>query len=203
MVPLYQDLLAQLAEAGASWVQIDEPILSTDLTTTELARLRSTYAALCGTPHRPAVLVATPFGHNDSALAALSDMGIDGVALDFTAGATLRSVASVPALTRKLVVAGVVDGGDIWRTDLDAALSTLGSLLGIAGTVAVSSSCSLLHVPDTLDSGSGIDERLRPLQAGSAEKVTEIRILATALAEGTDAVAVELRAAREAGARAR
>ncbi|MFD6397455.1 hypothetical protein [Nocardia sp. NPDC060249] len=198
VVPLYQDLLARLADAGASWVQLDEPILGTDLTTTELARLRSTYAALCGTPRRPAVLVATSFGHNDSALAALSDMGIDGVALDFTAGATLRSVASIPALTRKLVVAGVVDGRDTWRTDLDAALSTLGSLLGVTGSVAVSSSCSLLHVPYALTPAPGLDERLRPFQACGAEKVTEIRILATALAEGTEAVATELRAAREA-----
>ncbi|WP_433492466.1 hypothetical protein [Nocardia grenadensis] len=193
IVPLYQSLFEQLADAGASWVQLDEPILGTALTTTELSRLRAAYAALCGTPHRPAVLVATPFGHNHTALAALADMGIDGVALDFTAGATLRSVASVPALTRKLVVAGVVDGRTIEPTDLDTALSTLGALLGIAGSVAVSSSCSL-HVPTAPASAPGLDTR-RPDRG--ADKVAEIRILATALTRGTEAVATELRAARE------
>ncbi|TCJ94980.1 methionine synthase (B12-independent) [Nocardia alba] len=198
VLPLYQDLLGRLADAGATWVQFDEPVLVTDLTVGELAGLRTTYAALSSTQHRPALLVATYFGHPDSALAALADMGIDGVAVDFTAGTTVDAIASVPALTRKLVVAGVVDGRNIWRTDLDAALSTLGSLLGSAGSVAVSSSCSLLHVPYSLTPETTLDERLRSWLAFGAEKVTEVGILAAAITHGTNTVAAELRAARAA-----
>ncbi|MGC4994756.1 5-methyltetrahydropteroyltriglutamate--homocysteine S-methyltransferase [Nocardia salmonicida] len=198
LIPPYQDLLGRLADAGATWVQFDEPVLVTDLTVGELARLRTTYAALSSTQHRPAILVATYFGHTDGALAALADMGIDGVALDFTAGTTVDAVASVPALTRKLLVAGVVDGRNVWRTDLDAALSTLGSLLGSAGSVAVSSSCSLLHVPYSLTPEITVDERLRSWLAFGAEKVTEVGILAAAITHGTNTVATELRAARDA-----
>ncbi|MGW5319690.1 hypothetical protein [Nocardia thailandica] len=181
IVPLYQYLLAQLAAAGAAWVQLDEPVLGAALTTSELARLRATYAALCGTQHRPAVLVTTSFGHNHSALAALADMGIDGVALDFTAGATLGSVASIPALTRKLVVAGVVDGRTTEPTDTDTALSTLGALLGIVGSVAVSSSCSLMHTPSP-QAPADVKE---PPQFHGTEKVAEIWTLATALTGDT------------------
>ncbi|MFC4126507.1 5-methyltetrahydropteroyltriglutamate--homocysteine S-methyltransferase [Nocardia rhizosphaerae] len=198
LLPLYLDLLAQLANAGAQWVQIDEPVLVTDLTEAEIDRVRDTYTALSAAQDRPAILVASYFGHTDAALAALADTAIEGVALDFTAGTDVAAVAAVPALSRKLLVAGVVDGRNIWRTDLDTALGTLGSLLGSAGSVAVSSSCSLLHVPYSLTPETGLDERLRSWLAFGAEKVAEIRVLATALTDGTDAAAAELTAARAA-----
>lgn len=195
LLPLYRDLLARLAGAGARWVQLDEPVLVTDLTDAEIALVRETYTELSAAPDRPAILVATYFGHPDAALAALADTEIEGIALDFTAG---TDVAAVPALPRKLLVAGVVDGRNIWRTDLDAALGTLGTLLGSADAVAVASSCSLLHVPYSLTPETGLDERLRSWLAFGAEKVGEVRVLATALADGTTAVADELAAARAA-----
>lgn len=198
LLPLYRDLLARLAGAGAQWVQIDEPVLVTDLTDAEIALVRETYAELSAAPDRPAILVATYFGHPDAALAAIADTEIEGIALDFTAGTDVAAVAAVPALTRKLLVAGVVDGRNIWRTDLDAALGTLGTLLGSADAVAVASSCSLLHVPYSLTPETGLDERLRSWLAFGAEKVGEVRVLATALADGTTAVADELAAARAA-----
>ncbi|MFE3541410.1 5-methyltetrahydropteroyltriglutamate--homocysteine S-methyltransferase [Nocardia sp. NPDC059177] len=198
LITLYGDLLIQLAEGGAQWVQIDEPVLVTDLTDAEIALVRDTYTQLSAVPRRPAILVATYFGHPDAALGALADTGIDGVAVDFTAGTRVADLASLPALASKLLVAGVVDGRNIWRTDLDAALSTLGTLLGSAGSVAVSSSSSLLHVPYSLTPETGLDERLRSWLAFGAEKVAEVRVLATALTTGTDAVATELAAARDA-----
>ncbi|WP_278263807.1 5-methyltetrahydropteroyltriglutamate--homocysteine S-methyltransferase [Nocardia sp. AG03] len=198
LVALYSDLLTQLADAGAQWVQIDEPVLVTDLTDAEVALVRDTYTKLAAVPQRPAILVATYFGHPDAALGALADTDIEGVAVDFTAGTRVADLAALPALANKLVVAGVVDGRNIWRTDLDAALSTLGTLLGSAGSVAVSSSSSLLHVPYSLTPETGLDERLRSWLAFGAEKVAEVRVLATALTTGTDAVAAELAAARDA-----
>ncbi|GGN71449.1 5-methyltetrahydropteroyltriglutamate--homocysteine methyltransferase [Nocardia rhizosphaerihabitans] len=198
LLPLYRDLLARLAGAGAQWVQIDEPVLVTDLTDAEIALVRETYTELSAAPDRPAILVATYFGHPDAALAAIADTEIEGIALDFTAGTDVAAVAAVTALTRKLLVAGVVDGRNIWRTDLDAALGTLGTLLGSADAVAVASSCSLLHVPYSLTPETGLDERLRSWLAFGAEKVGEVRVLATALADGTTAVADELAAARAA-----
>lgn len=198
LVALYRELLGQLAAAGAQWVQIDEPVLVTDLTDAEIALVRDTYTELSAVEQRPAILVATYFGHPDAALGALAETGVEGVAVDFTAGTQVADVAGLPALAHKLVVAGVVDGRNIWRTDLDAALATLGTLLGSAGSVAVSSSSSLLHVPYSLDPETGLDERLRSWLAFGAEKVAEVRVLATALTAGTEAVAAELAAARDA-----
>jgi 5-methyltetrahydropteroyltriglutamate--homocysteine methyltransferase len=89
-------------------------------------------------------------------------------------------------------VAGIVDGRNVWRTDLDAALATLERLSESAATVAVSTSCSLLHVPYTLDAEAGFDDTLRGWLAFGTEKVGEVVTLARALREGRDAVAGEI-----------
>lgn len=200
LVPLYRELLRLLAEAGASWVQIDEPVLVTDLTEDELAIVRRVYTELTVSAQRPAVLVATYFGTPGPALAALAGTDIEGIAVDLVAGTQVDEVAAVPALANKLLVAGVVDGRNVWRADLDAVLSTLGTLLGCARSVAVSTSCSLLHVPYSLAVETRLDDALRSWLAFGAEKVGEVRVLATGLSSGTEAVAEELAAARAAAA---
>ncbi|WP_280315111.1 5-methyltetrahydropteroyltriglutamate--homocysteine S-methyltransferase [Nocardia abscessus] len=198
LLPLYRELLRRLAVAGAEWVQIDEPVLVTDLTAEEIGLVQVTYDELADATDRPAILVATYFGQTGAALAALASTGVEGVALDFTSGADVAAVAALPALAGKLIVAGVVDGRNVWRTDLDRALATLGTLLGSAAHVAVSSSCSLLHVPYTLAAETRLDERLRSWLAFGAEKVAEVRLLATGLSEGTEAIEADLAAARAA-----
>ncbi|KIA61913.1 5-methyltetrahydropteroyltriglutamate--homocysteine methyltransferase [Nocardia vulneris] len=192
LVPLYRDLLAQLAAAGLGWVQLDEPILVTDLSAAEIELVRSTYAELTAAAERPAILVATYFGHPDAALTALASTDVEGIALDFTSGTDVSDVAAVPALASKLLVAGVVDGRNVWRADLDKSLATLGTLLGSAGSVAVSTSSSLLHVPYTLAVETGLDDALRSWLAFGTEKVAEVRLLATALTQGPEAISAEL-----------
>ncbi|QIS07691.1 5-methyltetrahydropteroyltriglutamate--homocysteine S-methyltransferase [Nocardia brasiliensis] len=192
LVPLYRDLLARLAATGVGWVQLDEPILVTDLTADEIALVRSTYTELTAAAERPAILVATYFGHPDAALSALASTEVEGVALDFTSGTDVSDVAAVPALASKLLVAGVVDGRNVWRADLDKSLATLGTLLGSAAAVAVSTSSSLLHVPYTLAVETDLDAALRSWLAFGSEKVTEVRLLATGLAEGPAAISAEL-----------
>ncbi|MGK8556300.1 5-methyltetrahydropteroyltriglutamate--homocysteine S-methyltransferase [Nocardia gipuzkoensis] len=198
LLPLYRELLRRLAVAGAAWVQIDEPVLVTDLTAEEIDLVQITYAELAEATERPAILVATYFGDPGAALAPLAGTGIEAVAVDFTSGTDVSAVAAVPALAGKLVVAGVVDGRNVWRTDPDRAIATLGALLGSAGQVAVSSSCSLLHVPYTLAGETRLDERLRSWLAFGAEKVAEVRLLATGLREGPEAIGADLAAVRAA-----
>ncbi|MBF6456819.1 5-methyltetrahydropteroyltriglutamate--homocysteine S-methyltransferase [Nocardia cyriacigeorgica] len=200
LVPLYRELLSLLAGAGAHWVQIDEPVLVTDLTEDELAVVRRVYTELTASGDRPAMLVATYFGTPGPALAALAGTDVEGLAVDLVSGTEVGELAAVPALANKLLVAGVVDGRNVWRTDLDAALSTLGTLLGCAKSVAVSTSCSLLHVPYSLAVETGLDDALRSWLAFGAEKVGEVRVLATGLSAGTATIADELSAARAASA---
>lgn len=196
LLPLYAELFGQLAAAGARWVQVDEPALVADRTPEEIAVARRVYDRLSAVPERPAILLASYFGGLGDALPALAATGVEGLAVDLVAGSD--ALASVPALTRKHVVAGVVDGRNVWRTDLDAALGTLGTLLGSAETLAVSTSCSLLHVPYTLEAETGLDAALRSWLSFGSEKVREVVTLATALTRGRDEVEDEFARSRAA-----
>ncbi len=200
LVPLYAELLARLADAGAEWVQIDEPALVADRTAGEIATARRVYDALAAADARPAILVASYFGSLGDALPALAATGVEGLAVDLVAGSD--ALAAVPGLARKHVVAGVVDGRNVWRTDLTRALHTLATLLGSAGTLAVSTSCSLLHVPYTLEAEDALQEPLRSWLAFGAEKTAEVVTLATALTRGREAVA-DVLAASDAAAESR
>jgi 5-methyltetrahydropteroyltriglutamate--homocysteine methyltransferase len=91
----------------------------------------------------------------------------------------------------------------VWRTDLEAALSTLATLLGSAGAVAVATSCSTLHVPYSLDAEPDIDAALRSWLAVGFEKVTEVVTLARGLKDGRDAIAADVAASNAAIAQRR
>ncbi|MQY27351.1 5-methyltetrahydropteroyltriglutamate--homocysteine S-methyltransferase [Nocardia aurantia] len=197
LIPLYGQLLAQLAEAGAQWVQLDEPSLVTDLSPAELAAVETVYRILAATTARPSILVATYFGRLGATLPLLAGTGVEAVAVDFVAGgdADLRAARS---LTGTLLVAGIVDGRNVWRIDPDPALARLTELRDAGVRVAVSSSCSLLHVPYSLTSETGLEDRLKSWLAFGDEKIDEVRWLATALHEGQDGVAQQLEVARTA-----
>ncbi|WP_418004583.1 5-methyltetrahydropteroyltriglutamate--homocysteine S-methyltransferase [Mycobacterium sp. PDNC021] len=197
LLPLYADLLAQLAEAGAEWVQIDEPVLVTDILDNGAELAEQVYTTLAGVAKRPAILIATYFGELGAALPALARTQIEGIAVDFVAGGD-QPVAGVPGLADKLLVAGVVDGRNIWRTNLETALARLSALVGAAKTVAVSTSCSTLHVPYSLDPEDGLDDALRSWLAFGAEKVREVATLSAALRDGRDQVAAEIEASNQA-----
>lgn len=187
LVPLYLDLLAALAEAGASWVQIDEPVLVTDTLDNAAELAEGVYGVVGTATRRPSVLVATYFGALDNVLPALARTPVEAIGVDLVAGGG-QAVAAVPELADKLLVAGVVDGRNIWRTDLEAALATLATLMGSARAVAVSTSCSTLHVPYALEPETTLDDALRSWLAFGAEKVAEVATLAAALRDGRDAV---------------
>ncbi|BCI79356.1 5-methyltetrahydropteroyltriglutamate--homocysteine methyltransferase [Mycolicibacterium sp. TY66] len=200
LLPLYAELLGRLAAAGAEWVQIDEPVLVTDILdgTANAAELAEyAYATLAAAAERPAILVATYFGELGSVLPALARTQIDGVAVDFVAGGD-QPTAGIPGLADKLLVAGVVDGRNVWRTDLEAALVRLESVQESARSVAVSTSCSTLHVPYSLEREDGLDDALRGWLAFGAEKVDEVATLATALRTGRGSVAAQLEASNRA-----
>ncbi len=183
LLPLYLDLLARLADTGVEWVQIDEPILVTDAAERLPALAGSVYSTLAQASSRPALCVATYFGDARDSVRALARTGIEAVAVDVIEG-SLESVADVPELADMLVVAGVVNGRNIWRTDLEKALATLGTLLGSAGSLAVSTSCSTLHVPYSVEPETELDDNLRGWLSFAAEKYREVAILSEALRHG-------------------
>ena len=187
LVAVYGELLQTLAEHGVEWVQIDEPVLVTDIVENAAELAARTYDSLGGQADRPAIFVATYFGSLDGVLPVLARTPVEAIGVDLVAGG-VSAVAAVPELADKLLVAGVVDGRNVWATDLRAALATLASLLGSAGTVAVSTSCSTLHVPYSLDPESDLDDALRSWLAFGDEKVREVATLARAFRDGRGSI---------------
>ncbi|GAA3661805.1 5-methyltetrahydropteroyltriglutamate--homocysteine S-methyltransferase [Nonomuraea antimicrobica] len=182
LIEVYAELLERLSGAGAQWVQLDEPVLATDLTSHELAALGHAYRRLARLPSRPRLLVATAFGDIGDALAVLAGTPVEAIGLDFVTGpGNLRTLASIGGLPLRTLVAGVVDGRNIWRTDLRRALATCASLLGLAGELVVSTSCSLQHVPLDLDAEPDLEPDLRARLSFARQKIDEVVLLGQAL----------------------
>ncbi|MBB6171018.1 5-methyltetrahydropteroyltriglutamate--homocysteine methyltransferase [Nocardiopsis mwathae] len=194
----YAELLARLAAAGAHQVQLDEPILATDDGRAEPVALERAYTRLGELTDRPELFVATYFGSiGTAALDVLKRTGVERIGLDLVAGPeSVDEVAAVSGLGGKTLVAGVVDGRNVWRADLPKALSTLGSLLGLADRVVVGTSCSLLHVPIDLDAETDLDPVIRERLAFARQKVDEVVLLGRALSAGDGGIAAELERAR-------
>ncbi|MFG2290413.1 5-methyltetrahydropteroyltriglutamate--homocysteine S-methyltransferase [Streptomyces sp. NPDC048595] len=200
LLPVYAEVLADLRAAGAEWVQLDEPALVQDRTPAELNAAARAYRELGTLTDRPRLLVASYFDRLGDALPVLAKAPVEGLALDFTeaAAANLEALAAVGGLPGKRLVAGVVNGRNIWANDLEKSLATLGTLLGLADRVDVSASCSLLHVP--LDAAAERDIAPQVLRwlAFARQKTAEIVTLAKGLTHGTGAITAQLAATRAA-----
>ncbi|MBZ6231898.1 5-methyltetrahydropteroyltriglutamate--homocysteine S-methyltransferase [Streptomyces olivaceus] len=200
LLPVYAEVLADLRAAGAGWVQLDEPALVQDRTPAELNAAGRAYRDLGALTDRPKLLVASYFDELGEALPVLAKAPVEGLALDFTeaAAANLDALAAVGGLPGKRLVAGVVNGRNIWVNDLGTSLSTLGTLLGLADRVDVSASCSLLHVPLDASAERDVDPQILRWLAFAKQKTSETVTLAKGLARGTGAIAAELAANRAA-----
>ncbi|WP_274912093.1 5-methyltetrahydropteroyltriglutamate--homocysteine S-methyltransferase [Streptomyces sp. WZ-12] len=198
LLPVYAEVLADLRAAGAEWVQLDEPALVQDRTPAQLDAAERAYRSLGALADRPRLLVASYFDRLGDALPVLAKAPVDGLALDFTeaAAGNLDALAAVGGLPGKRLVAGVVNGRNIWVNDLERSLSVLGTLLGLADRVDVAASCSLLHVPLDASLERDIEPQIRRWLAFARQKTAELVTLAKGLTRGTDAIASELAANR-------
>ncbi|MFC8175248.1 5-methyltetrahydropteroyltriglutamate--homocysteine S-methyltransferase [Streptomyces sp. NPDC057325] len=198
LLPVYAEVLADLRAAGAEWAQLDEPALAQDRTPADLNAAARTYRDLGSLTDRPKLLVASYFDRLGDALPVLAKAPVEGLALDFTgrAAANLDALAAAGGLPGKRLVAGVVDGRNIWINDLHKSLATLGTLLGLADRVDVSASCSLLHVPLDAVAETDVDPQILRWLSFARQKTAEITTLAKGLAQGTDAITGELAANR-------
>ncbi|MFH8597098.1 5-methyltetrahydropteroyltriglutamate--homocysteine S-methyltransferase [Streptomyces rimosus] len=198
LLPVYAEVLGDLRAAGAEWVQLDEPALVQDRTPAELNAAERAYRDLGALTDRPKLLVASYFDQLGEALPVLAKAPVDGLALDFTeaAAGNLDALAAAGGLPGKRLVAGVVNGRNIWINDYEKSLATLGTLLGLADRVDVAASCSLLHVPLDAAVERDIDPQILRWLAFAKQKTAEIATLARGLAQGTHTIAAELAANR-------
>ena len=189
VLALYATVLARLEEAGAEWVQIDEPILVTDLTDRQRRAFTRAYAKLGRAG--PKIMLATYFGGLENNLSLAASLPVAGQHIDL-ARAPEQLDAVVKAVPQnRLLSLGVVDGRNIWRADLAALLDRLEPLAAQRDLV-LAPSCSLLHVPVNLQLESKLDDELKQWLAFAVQKIEELDLLRRALANGRESVATDL-----------
>nr|BFF22874.1 5-methyltetrahydropteroyltriglutamate--homocysteine S-methyltransferase [Glycomyces mayteni] len=176
VVEAYAGILAALARAGAGLVQLDEPALCADRTPAELEAVAAAYRRLVAEAE---ILVAGGYGPFGESLPVLLDAGVEGVALDLVRGRSdLETLASLNVSRETFIVAGVVDGRNIWRTDLAKAAADVEAVKALTDRVGVASSASLLHVPVDLAPETGLPPLLAERLAFARQKLTELTVLA-------------------------
>ncbi|MGN7148624.1 5-methyltetrahydropteroyltriglutamate--homocysteine S-methyltransferase [Arthrobacter sp. SAFR-179] len=191
ILPVYVQLLEKLAAAGATWVQLDEPALVVDQDTPAAeveAAVARAYEVLTAAANRPQILVSTPYGSLGGQLGTLAATNIDALHIDVFKGA-VPSAAALAGLGNKTLVAGVVDGHNIWRNDLAASAAKLDELKAAAAKVAVSTSTSTQHVPHDVAEETQLSAQLRSWLAFSDQKAVEVKALAAYLADPASAMA--------------
>jgi 5-methyltetrahydropteroyltriglutamate--homocysteine methyltransferase len=191
---VYAELLTSLQGAGAKWAQVDEPVLGLDLDERQRASFAFAYAALRDAVPQLQLLVATYFtGLGDNLPTALA-LPIDALHLDAVADPAQVNVALDQVPATMALSLGVVDGRNVWRTDLDAVLTRLEAARRVLGPdrLLVAPSCSLLHLPVDLSSETSLDPELRSWLAFATERLGEVRALVRGLNEGREAIEDEL-----------
>ncbi|WP_051516536.1 5-methyltetrahydropteroyltriglutamate--homocysteine S-methyltransferase [Herbaspirillum sp. RV1423] len=193
----YQKLLARLRDQGVALVQIDEPILALELGKEWLDAFPPVYTTLVSAA--PPLLLTTYFDTVSEHADLLRSLPVAGVHLDGVRGASQLQGFADTWPQDKVLSVGIVDGRNIWRCDLDAALAMLQPLHDkLGGRLWVASSCSLLHVPVDLADESKLDVEIKGWLAFAMQKLEEIVVLKHALGGNADAVAGRFAAARAA-----
>ena len=211
LVEVYGEVIERLAGQGATWVQLDEPCFVEDRSERELDTLRLAYEELAKVHERPRIVVKTYFDHVGDAYGVLRNLPIEGIGLDFTGvvhetpggevhehgGRHNAEFVAEDGMGDKWLFAGIVNGRNVWINHLEHSLDGLEGLSSRAAQLVVSTSCSLLHVPIDLEAepaggDADLDSEMRSWMAFAVQKVGEVTTLAKGLADGREAIAVEL-----------
>jgi 5-methyltetrahydropteroyltriglutamate--homocysteine methyltransferase len=186
LTPVYAEILGSLKQAGAAYVHLDEPAFALDVPDAEVHAIRAAYQTLA--QHAP-ILLMTYYDSVDF-LPHLYDLPIAGVGLDLVHGKrNFETLAQHGFPSDKVLIAGVVDGRNVWKTDLRAAAERVRTLAQQTGaTVWLANAAPLMHLPVTVEPEGALDPALKERVAFAKERLQELRLLRTLLTEGeTDA----------------
>lgn len=190
LLPVYEQLLTQLKQAGAETVQIDEPVLVFDLPVKTKAAFKPTYEKLASLGDKiPKLVFTTYFGdivHNLEAL----PKDIYAVHIDLVRNPEQLDTVAGALGPNTILSAGVVDGRNIWKTNFKRAIETVEAAIQKLGKdrVLVATSSSLLHTPHTLASEKKLDPEIADWFSFASEKAVEVSIIAKAVTEGPASV---------------
>jgi len=158
LLPVYIEILRRLAQAGADWVQLDEPALVLDLDDRFRNAYEVAFAALSSAVPEPKLLLTTYFGAIGDNLQTTLHLPVAGLHLDLVRGAAQLDDVLAKAPADLSLSLGIIDGRNVWRTDLDAVLDRLEPILAKrSGPITLAPSCSLLHVPIDLAAEKELD----------------------------------------------
>ncbi|MDE9540561.1 5-methyltetrahydropteroyltriglutamate--homocysteine S-methyltransferase [Xenorhabdus bovienii] len=177
ILPVYQQVLAELAKRGIEWVQIDEPALVLELPKEWLEAFSTAYQALQG---QVKLLLTTYFDSISHNLATIKSLPVQGLHVDLVAGKDSLDELNKSLPETWLLSLGVINGRNVWRADLSAKYQLVASLAG-KRDIWIGTSCSLLHSPIDLNDETGLDEEVKSWFAFALQKCAELSLLAQAL----------------------
>ncbi|MFC3680187.1 5-methyltetrahydropteroyltriglutamate--homocysteine S-methyltransferase [Bacterioplanoides pacificum] len=185
LLPVYSQLLEQLADGGAEWVQVDEPILVTDLDSQWKNAFEQAYHTLKS--NRPQLLLTTYFGKLEDNLQLACNLPVAGLHLDVASDQSELNKVLDWLPVHKVLSLGVINGRNIWKADIHAILDWLEPVAErLAERLWLAPSCSLLHVPVDLDSEVALDSEIRNWLAFAKQKLQELDLICQAINLGRD-----------------
>ncbi|XBC40790.1 MAG: 5-methyltetrahydropteroyltriglutamate--homocysteine S-methyltransferase [Buchnera aphidicola (Nurudea yanoniella)] len=178
IIPVYQNLLIELKKKNITWVQIDEPILVLELPEAWKRSFHFVYESLTG--YRK-ILLTTYFGSINHNLDIICKLPVQGLHLDLVSGKCNLSLLNSQIPEDWLISLGIINGRNVWRTNLSHWFSKLLELLKFRNKVWIASSCSLLHSPLSIKNEYFLDEKVKDLFSFAIQKCKELNLLKNAL----------------------
>ncbi|MDF7675176.1 5-methyltetrahydropteroyltriglutamate--homocysteine S-methyltransferase [Neisseriaceae bacterium ESL0693] len=187
LVPQYQKLLRELANAGVDWIQIDEPVLAVDISPEWLAAFEPTYRELAITGTR--IIISTYFASVVEHLNLLQKLPVHGVHIDCVRAPEQLNVFADGWPQNKILSVGLIDGRNVWRANLREVINTLQPVAEKLGNnLWLAPSCSLLHSPQDLAVEEKLPAEIKNWLAFAAQKLQELGWIKQALAHGCDSI---------------
>ena len=199
LLPAYTQLLRELAAEGVDWIQIDEPILATDVAQVWLDAFAPVYKELANTGVR--IILGTYFAGVAEHVKLLGSLPVHGVHIDCVRAPEQLAVFTEQFPTNKVLSVGLIDGRNVWKANLTQVIDTLEPVKAkFQNNLWIAPSCSLLHSPQDLAVEEKLNGEIKSWMAFAAQKLVELGVVKRALEHGKDSVAAELKASDAAAA---
>ncbi len=178
VLKIYEELVSEISKLDDEIVvQFDEPVFAKDVSQKELSLLKIAYERLSKISTSVKIAVVTYFEHSKEAVKVLVYTGIWAIGVDFVYGEKNVEVVADIKSSDKILIAGIIDGRNVWVSDIDKKVEFLKSLDMPKERVIPSTSCSLLHVPYTLRYEDKLDKNIKEWLSFALEKLDELRIV--------------------------
>ncbi|MDR0924339.1 MAG: 5-methyltetrahydropteroyltriglutamate--homocysteine S-methyltransferase [Hungatella sp.] len=178
IIAAYQEILTKFSDTGAEWLQFDEPYLVHDLTNEDILLFKQLYSAILSAKGTVNVLLQTYFGDIRDCYQEITELDFDGIGMDFIEGRkSLELVRANGFLSGKTLFAGIVNGKNIWKNNYAKSMEIISELQNHCHDIVLGTSCSLLHVPYTLQNETKLPGQQKCYLSFAAEKLAELNEL--------------------------